>query len=225
MKLSYLFLGLAAMLPASILLFSLWEFALINPNESFFRALGSAFWVAFVSVWSFYIISIGGLLKNKKVPTSLEGMLSTMLVSLGYALTFVLFEYFILKVDFTVYTLMLTLFGILAAGAVQGFYIGYSKARFSDDEAKGFVFRQVGLVESTLVLTPFIFLSFRAADDWVLSSSAFFILLTVGVLGVHYVRAQRQSRNYLSRRYKNKTDYATAGHHPEHTGITNTSLA
>jgi hypothetical protein len=202
------FLGLAALIPATVLIFSLKEFAILDIHGDFFNALLSAAWVSFISVWSVYILSIGQLLKNKKIPTSLEGMLTLAFISFGYTIGFIAVQYFLLRINLSFYVIFLTIFGLVASAAVQGFYVGYSKARLGDDEPKGFILRQVGLVESTLILTPYIFISFRTDDDWIVSYSYFFIAVTIVVLTIHYFRAARQSRNYMARRQKNKSEYS-----------------
>jgi hypothetical protein len=208
MKFSYLLLGLAALLPASILLFSLLEFSVLKLDGGFFDSVFSALYISFVAIWSVYIVSIGQLLKNKQIPTSLEGMWTTAAISIGFAVGFVLFEEYVFKIEFTPYTYFVTFFGILASCAIQGFYTGFSKARHGDDEPIGFVFRQLGLVESTLVLTPFIFVSFKIDDDLILAYSYIFMIVTCLVLAMHYVRATRQSRNYTNRRHKVRSNYA-----------------
>jgi hypothetical protein len=208
MKLSYLLLGFAAIFPASVLLFSLIEFNILKVNGGFFPTLSGAVWVSFISVWSVYSMSVGNILKNKKIPTSLEGLWTSAYISIGYAIGLLCFEYFIVHVDFTLLTLLLTFFGVVAAGAVQGFYIGFTKARLGDDEAKGFVLRQIGLIECTLLLTPFVFITFKSDDEWVMSYSFLFLLVTSIVLAIHFTRAKRQSKNFLTRRNKKRSEYS-----------------
>jgi len=214
LKITHLLLGLAALLPASVLLFSLWEFALLAPQGDFGHALLTALLVSFVSAWSCYIVSITQLLKNKEVPTSLEGMMSSIWVGAGYSVGFVILQDITLKVQPTVFSVSMTVAGILAACAIQGFYIGFSKARMMADEAKGFLLRQIGIGFSTLVLLGFLFLSYRQDASWIGMASLVGISGTAMVLAIHYVRAQRQRKRYMSRRYKQRSShpYAVAQH-------------
>lgn len=202
------------MLPASVLLFSLWEFALLAPQGDFGHALLTALLVSFVSAWSCYIVSITQLLKNKEVPTSLEGMMTSIWVGIGYSMGFVVLQDITLKVPPTVFSVSMTLMGILSACAIQGFYIGFSKARMMADEAKGFLLRQIGIGFSTLILLGFLFLSYRQDASWIGMATFIGTAGTGLVLAIHYIRAQRQRKRYMSRRYKQRSShpYSVAQH-------------
>lgn len=210
LKFTHLLLGFAALLPASVLLFSLWEFALLAPQGDFGHALLTALLVSFVSAWSCYIVSITQLLKNKEVPTSLEGMMTSLWVGAGYAGGFVILQNITLKLQPTPYSVLMTVMGILAACAIQGFYIGFSKARMMAEEAKGFILRQIGIAFSTFILLGFLFLSYRQDASWIGTATTIGVAGTGLVLAIHYVRASRQRKRYMSRRYKQRSSHPFA---------------
>ena len=139
-------------------------------------------------------------------------MQSSVQVSLGYSVSFlaVLFFFFrtTYKLEFTIFSIVFLLLGILIAGALQGFYIGYSKARLADETAKAFILRQLGILVGALALSPCLMLAFKAKDDWIATNAVIYLLVLLAVAGGHYARAVKQSKNYMNRRQKLKNVYA-----------------
>lgn len=155
-------------------------------------------------------MSVVPILQNRDVPTSMEGMTSSVLVGVPFAAGLIAFHYF--KLDhFTVQAGFDLAIGMMATAILQGFYIGFSKARLGAEEAKAFFFRLTGLLVSTFLLFVYIFLAYKADASWSLSVSIFLAIGTLGLLALLLMRASRQRKRYLARRYKPRTKYNVEG--------------
>ena len=178
---------------------------MLSIDKDLGRSILTSLLVGFVSAWSCYIVSIGSILKSREVPTSLEGMYTTAQVGLGYGLCLCAIHYFLMGVPFSPLSCFVVIAGSSASCALQGFYIGYSKARLIAEEARAFIFRQIGLFISVLVLAGHLLISYRPDDEWVVPFLTILLVVTSAILVGLFFRAMRQRKRYLSRRYKQRS--------------------